>query len=75
MNYLLEKAFSDLDESEIRAYAEASAADVALTIPPDCRAAVIDNLTVLRGHSRLIAKAMAEAPVSAMDAELGAFEP
>ncbi len=75
MNRLLNKAFLDLDESEIVAYAEVAAANVALTIPPDCRAAVIDNLTVLRGHSRLVAKALAEAPVSAKDAELGAFEP
>jgi hypothetical protein len=54
------KAFLDLTDGEVPAYAEARAAEIGLTLPEPTLAAVHENLTLLRVQTALFVAALGE---------------
>lgn len=54
------KAFLDLTDSDVAAYADARAAEIGLTLPEPTLAGVHENLALLRAQSALFVAALGE---------------
>lgn len=69
MKLLLTKAFLELSDAEVAAFAQS---DAGLQIPPACLPNVIDNLQILHRHALIVAAAL---PADAAQAAPEAFAP
>ena len=56
------KAFLDLSEDEVAAYADQQAAALGLTLPEPTLAGVAENLALLRAQTALFVAAMGDEP-------------
>lgn len=67
------ETFLDLQGAELAEFARRAGSEMGL--PPGYLANVIENLSLLQGHARLMAAALQARGLGAADAGAGTFEP
>lgn len=68
-------AFLALDDDTVAAYADARAEVLGLTLPPETRAGVVENLALLRRQAATFAAGLDESLAAPNTIASGAFEP